>query len=412
MRLRGKVRAKSPPKAPPVKKKTRGIPTASPGVPKRHGTVFARFCRSFFASNGGGGGRLRAAACAWKELPPEMKAAYADKAAKKTEAVKVASSACDEVSTTVAQCRDCTTGSGSSLRDADVVAMTSMTIKLGSYTVVQVQNAVGAGAYGQAIEVEHSSGKRMLMKLFRDADSCIIELEAYRAIARAKEDAMLSETDCPFLDVFGAWTVPPLMWVVLPLVLGGNLASQLKARAFQAQEVAAIMDESWRGLRFLHDEAGILHLDVKPQSMMWTREQGVILDFSLWERWPVPPTRELLRRYCTEGFRPPELSHKGPMSQEQLHRAVCPAIDWWSLGCVGGYLAWGSEVPTRRERIRTNEWVHTCLRNKQLDKIAPHGTFLRPVLEMLLHPDPSKRQDYKILSEMRRRANLEIWGRP
>ena len=100
-------------------------------------------------------------------------------------------------------------------------------------------------------------------------------------------------------------------------------------------------------LQFLHEKVGVLHLDVKPHNMLWTGVKLLIIDFSLWERWPVLATRELQQLYCTSGFRPPELDHKTPMTQQQLRRVVGPAVDLWSLGVTWGQLGMGSHCGAR-----------------------------------------------------------------
>ena len=172
-------------------------------------------------------------------------------------------------------------------------------IQLGDYTVVQGQKAIGAGSYGQALEVQHSSGRRMAMKLFHDASLGRSELAAYKCITRAIENRMLLEAACPFLRIHDFSMEPPLMWITMPLVAGGNLWTQMKSRAFGRGETATVMYDAWLAVQFLHEEAGFLHLDVKPQNMLWTGVKLVIIDFSLWERWPVPATRELQPVYCT-----------------------------------------------------------------------------------------------------------------
>ena len=305
--------------------------TACPGTfkAKRRGTVFAKFCKSFFAEKGGGHGQLQAAARAWNMLTPKQKATHTDAGRLEKDANQPHQER-DDAPPTVARSSGATDCSGLSLpRSHD--------IRMGEYTVVQGQRAIGAGSYGQALEVEHRSGRRMAMKLFHDADQCLSELTAYRAIARATKDALVHEAACPFLSLYDMCTVPPLMWITMPLVAGGNLWTQMKSRAFGRGEVATIMYDAWLALQFLHQKAGVLHLDVKPQNMMWTGERLLIIDFSLWERWPVPATCALQRTYCTAGFRPPEMDHTKPMSRTHLHRVFRPAVDWWSLGCSGAY---------------------------------------------------------------------------
>ena len=45
---------------------------------KRRGTVFANFCKNYFAQNGGGHAKLKEAALAWAKLSPKEKAKHAD----------------------------------------------------------------------------------------------------------------------------------------------------------------------------------------------------------------------------------------------------------------------------------------------------------------------------------------------
>ena len=98
------------------------------------------------------------------------------------------------------------------------------------------------------------------------------------------------------------------------------------------------MYDAWQALHFLH--------------VMWTEDKLVIIDFSLWERWPVPAQRQLPHAYCTPGFRAPELALTRHMTQEQLRKVVLPALDWWSLGCAGACLAWVGTEPQLRPKWR------------------------------------------------------------
>ena len=179
----------------------------------------------------------------------------------------------------------------------------------------------------------------------------------------------------------------------MPLIAGGNLWRQMKSRVFERGEVATIMFDAWSALRFLHEEVGMLHLDVKPPNMLWTGAKLFIIDFSLWERWPVPAGRRLQQVYCTEAFRPPELDPKASWSQEHLHAVVRPAVDWWSLGCSGAYLAWAATAePRQRPQIRPNEWGSAQVRDRHLQRVSPVGSYLRPVLDNLLDYDARRQQ--------------------
>ena len=358
---------------------------------KRRGTVFATFCKIFFAKNTGGGyGRLQAAALAWSALTPRQKAQYAERTsaprAPKQQDTEQQTPVCDGLQRPVP-------ARVPSFNLNPTECSATAQIRVGHYTVVEGQRAIGSGSYGHALEVEHFTGRRMAMKLFHDVDLGLSELGAYRDILRATQNAMVCEAACPFLNIEDFCTKPPLMWMTMPLIAGGDLWRQMKSRMFGRREVAAIMFDAWSALQFLHEKAGILHLDVKPQNMLWTGTKLFIIDFSLWERWPVPAGRRLYPTYCTSGFRPPELDTLTPLSQEQLHKVVRPAVDWWSLGCTGAYLAWSTTaVFHKRPQIRTDEWASREVRDRHLERVSPIGTYLRPVLENLLDQVPTRRR--------------------
>ena len=369
-------------------------PTKVKAAAKRRGTVFATFCKDFFAKNPGGHKRLQAAARAWGVLTPRKKAKYADRVVEQL----------DEALAVVP------VPSSVSVESSGLFLPRAHAIQVGDYTVVQGQKAIGAGSYGQALEVQHSSGRRMAMKLFHDASLGQSELAAYKCIAQAIENTMLLEAACPFLRIHDFSMEPPLMWITLPLIPGGDLWKQLKCRTFGRGEAATIMHDAWVALQFLHEKAGVLHLDVKPHNMLWSGVKLTIIDFSLWERWPVLATSELQQIYCTEGFRPPELEQLTLRTQQQLRRVVGPAVDMWSLGVTGACLACSALAePCHRPRMRSNEWSCPRILHRHLDRVAPVGTYLRPVLGRLLHLSPSRRilagEAAELFENMQEQAN-------
>ena len=136
----------------------------------------------------------------------------------------------------------------------------------------------------------------------------------------------------------------------------------------------------------------MLHLGLKPHNMMWHDEKLTLLDFSLWEPWPCPEGHKLRSLYCTEGFRAPEVSQLRRLSQRDRRLVVNPALDWWSLGCTAAILAWATLAePPVRPKINTSGWHDACRRDQDINRVAPRGAALRPVLEMLLHHDPEER---------------------
>ena len=310
-------------------------------------------------------------------LTPKQKAKYADGVASKKDAPPA-----------VAPCSGPAT-SGLSLPRAQPVT-------LGNYTVVQGRRAIGAGSFGQALEVQHNtSGRRMTLKMFHDADTGKSELRAYGVLGRAVRDARLHEAACPFLRIHDFCEVPPIMWMVMPLIGSGDLWKQLKSRRITRREASNIMHDAWVALQFMHEKAQLLHLDIKPQNMLWTGDHAklYIIDFSLWERWPVPAKHQLMQDYCTPGFRPPELVNRPrPMTQQRLREVVRPTVDLWSLGVVGACLAWsGIAEPGHRPMMQTAEWHDCGVCKRHLDLVSPAGTYLRPVLDKLLDMKPDRR---------------------
>ena len=80
------------------------------------------------------------------------------------------------------------------------------------------------------------------------------------------------------------------------------------------------------------------------------------------------------------------------MSQEQRRMVLCPALDYWSLGCTSACLAWSAAAdPPLRSKITLADWGCTQARNRDLARVAPRGSPLRPVLDMMLHMDPDER---------------------
>ena len=388
--------------------KTKGKPTVIATSPaksqaKSRGSVFASFCKTYFAENGGGYQTLREAALAWSKLTPKQKAKHAglqcEEKGKDKDDEPIAEKGKDKDDEPIALAPPMaplgpSDSSGLSPPKSSGLSLPKChdsDIHVGNYTVVQGRAAIGSGSYGQLLEVEHRSGGRMAMKLFNDADLGARELAAYILIEQTEVFEKVHEAACPFLNVYDFCLQPPLVWMTMPLVGGGDLWRQMKQRKFGEGETLKIMYDAWLALELLHEVAGILHLDVKPQNMMWAGDNLSIIDFSLWERWPVPAQRELPHDYCTEGFRAPEIACAAAMTQEQLRDVVRPALDWWSLGCAGACLARAGMEPQRRPK-QAFAFHSTAARDRWLDRVCPVGTHLRHVLGTLLDKDPNKRR--------------------
>ena len=65
---------------------------------------------------------------------------------------------------------------------------------------------------------------------------------------QAAKAAMENGAACPFLRVDDFCTQPPLVWMTLPLVGGGDLRRQMKQRKFGEGETIKIMHDAWLAL--------------------------------------------------------------------------------------------------------------------------------------------------------------------
>ena len=389
--VRVKNRGRTP--GPPIRQKTQ---KPQKQRAKRRPTAYVNFCQQFLAE-GGGKGRLQSAAAAWNKMSLDQKLAYApargpDLSSPQTEVA--AASRGGELGGTSPVPVKATDGPGAATVAAPRHGWPA--VRFGGFAVVSGRAPLGRGGYGQALEVVDGSGVSRALKLFEEPEEMEAEAAAYNAIegtVRAEQaKGVFSPAHGMFLQMLTQSAVPPLAWMVLPLVPGENLWEQLRARRLSRSEAASIIWNAWIALKFLHRGVGMLHLDVKPNNMMWHKERFVLLDFSLWERWPVPADRRVRSVYCTDGFRPPEVSAMRRLSQMERRVVLCPAVDWWSLGCAAACLAWAaSEDPPLRTKIFLRAWDDALVRNRDLETVAPSGCPLRPVLDMLLHMCPDER---------------------
>ena len=306
---------------------------------------FALFCAIELQKSGGATTMKDVAAC-WHALSPTHKEEYKQKSKEEHTAwqrdqkhkafeakVKVARPSC---------AINPSNAGGGSVPSADAHA-----VKFGIYTLVQGVPALGKGSYGQVFRVADPTGHVLAAKVFKDAAECSREVTAYRKIASARFNGMA----CPahFLELIDCAATAPLAWIIFPIAEGGCLGKHMSEAVrghhprgrFPAAEAHLIIEQAWSALHFLHMYAGILHMDVKPNNMIWSRahERLVVVDFSLVEPWPVPVGHEPHGVYCSLPYRPPEIMAK--VKRTMLLGHVRPAIDWWALGCVVWELATG-----------------------------------------------------------------------
>ena len=361
-----------------------------PTAPKAR-RPFQLFAVEFFNKNGGAGkGGLGIAAKAWAQLPQDRVIRYKD--ASRQEFAKLQAWKATRTNTAVG-------GKSPDIEETHVAPQPpsdksngKSLIKFGRFTVVPDKRPLGAGSYGQTLEVEEDgSGIRRALKLFKDSHDANQEVLVYRKIQYARQRA---GGGVNLLDLIDAAAVSPLAWLVMPLVSGGSLQDQLVTRVFRQEDIPTIVEQAWDGLSFLHTQAGLLHLDIKPSNLMWADRRLCIIDFSLVEPWPVPVGCQLQSCYCSEGFRSPELhfSQSGPHNdQEQRRKVVRPAVDWWSMGVVAFMLA--LRISPFRFAEDMTEYVTKRTAGKAVAQLEAVPSYLRDVLNIWWHPVPILRSD-------------------
>ena len=90
------------------------------------------------------------------------------------------------------------------------------------------------------------------------------------------------------------------------------------------------------------------------------------------------------------GYRAPEVQQLRFLSQADRRTIVTPALDWWSLGGTTAALAWSTlaEPDQGRPLIEMSLWADLDIRHRDIAHISPPSCPLRPILDMLLDPDP------------------------
>ena len=104
-------------------------------------------------------------------------------------------------------------------------------------------------------------------------------------------------------------------------------------------QVEAVVQQIEGALEYMHKEAAVLHLDVKPSNILWNtwNHKAVLADFSISERLGEKNPTNLM--YCSLNYRPPELLQLSTDCRQVVAQHLVPGVDWWSFGCVVWELA-------------------------------------------------------------------------
>ena len=211
--------------------------------------------------------------------------------------------------------------------------------KVGQYKVADENGILGSGAYGKVCLSTTRRGVPVAIKVFHGRHG---HLEAAHEIKQYNLLTGLAHEDREWFPrmVEAHEHGLPCSFMVLTNC-GKSLGHWLKqAGRFQAAVVRQIATQLQAGLEVLHTKARILHLDIKPQNILWCQELSLlkVCDFGMAEpvlcRAGQTPTALRSAVYVTACYRPPELWSMPSGDSEGLRRALTPAVDWWSYGCV------------------------------------------------------------------------------
>jgi hypothetical protein len=175
---------------------------------------------------------------------------------------------------------------------------------LGRYELLEV---LGEGGMGQVLLARDPQlDRRVAIKMLHpDAESAARGLETMEREAKAL--AQLNHHNV--LPIYDVGRDEQMLWVVMPYVAGGDLASFASERALDWRDLVELYMAAGEGLRVVH-EAGMVHRDVKPQNIL-VDEHGVakLADFGLARPWLDPADDSRERNYLvgTPRFIAPEL---------------------------------------------------------------------------------------------------------
>ncbi|KAJ3316613.1 hypothetical protein HDU76_001671 [Blyttiomyces sp. JEL0837] len=198
---------------------------------------------------------------------------------------------------------------------------TPTAVTLGDFDKASTVN-IGYGAYGTVYKVTGVSSKRSF-GLKRTPKSFT---ENHFSDARNEFAVMKSLNYKYIVKLFAAFGDASNLYLLMEFIEGGNLAERIKnsENGLAFHYVVGITAQIMSGLKYLHQMKKVIHRDLKPDNIMFTKEGHVkLVDFGLSAN---PKDTNHSGTCGNEEYMAPEMYDHG--------RQHTSAVDIWSLGII------------------------------------------------------------------------------
>lgn len=201
-------------------------------------------------------------------------------------------------------------------------AATAPLLVAGRYEVM-LSDVLGTGGLATVYRArDAATGKVIAAKRLHDAHR-----DRPESLRRFRRESRMTSYAHPHPNIVGFVDYiedPP--WIMLELVEGDNLKHYLEQEGPPGLEtVVTIVTQIAVALDHLHAR-GVVHLDIKPQNLIVTRENGIkLIDFGLAQEFAAEQDRVGDHLYGTAAYMAPE---------QPAHRPVNERTDVYAFGCV------------------------------------------------------------------------------
>lgn len=196
----------------------------------------------------------------------------------------------------------------------------------------QTEGLLGSGSYGKVYyAVSPSTGQPVALKVFpHDSLDMTWELHMCQALCQKVGERTLRH----FSAVVQADDRAKPAWIAYEY----KGASLSQCQPFGSQEMWMATAQAQSALRAMHGQARLVHLDIKPDNVLWSAStrQITICDLGMAESMDTDP-REPTRfpAYTSPYYRPNELWY---VSRRHLRSLLQPAVDIFSFGALVFYM--------------------------------------------------------------------------